>query len=280
MKVKWILEVGSNHNGSIERIKRFVQDAKELECYGIKFQLFNAEKLFHPDHMPEGTKERELPREFIPEIQRLCHENKLKFICTPFDIESAYYLFPYVDIYKISSKEILKHDLIAVCAGTGKPIIISTGYADKHEIQQAIKFCGDNQDITLLHCITNYPCTVENCALNRITWLKWEFYKYSIGYSDHSAMESVLYKSINLQSEVIEFHYDIDGHGWESAKGHCWPKQDIQNVIKNISLGEVAYYNNIDNLTWEMKRLERADKSDGLRPHKELRHGHSERPTN
>ena len=104
-KTKFIAEIGSNHNRSLKRCYKLIDEAKSLGFFAVKFQLFKIEKLFSTGAKKlfknaEKIKKRELPRKFIPKLFKYCKKKKIKFSCTPFDIDSVKFLQRYIDFYK------------------------------------------------------------------------------------------------------------------------------------------------------------------------------------
>ena len=106
MKTKFIAEVSSNHNTSLERSIEFVETAAQIGCSAIKFQLFKIDELFAPEILAvssehEKRRKWELPLAFLPELFAASKENNIQFGCTPFYIKAVEELYPYVDFYKI-----------------------------------------------------------------------------------------------------------------------------------------------------------------------------------
>lgn len=278
--INFISDICSNHNGDLTRCINLIDKSKEIGCWGIKLQLFKAEKLFA--NIPlnsqkiEIAKQRELPIEWIPEIERYCEAIDIKFGCTPFDIDSLNLITPHIDFIKISSFDILRDDFIKECAKANKSLILSTGLATMEEIDHAreiirtIRYPWVKSDygLSLLHCISKYPTKITECNLKMIPLLKTRF-DLDIGWSDHSRSEAVIYQAIIEGGKIIEFHLDLDGNGWEYQHGHCWLSNEIKKIINNINLGEIA--SEFNNFTWDKLRLNRADPSDGLRPMMEAR---------
>lgn len=283
LKPYFIAEVSSNHNLSLNRCKRIIQEAKNSGFDAVKFQLFKIEGLFHESILKKSKSHRqrkkwELPLYFIPQLKKECVKNKIKFGCTPFYLSAVDELKPYVDFFKISSYEILWEDLLIKCAKTKKPIIISTGMANFKEVSNAIKILKLNgaKKIYLLHCVSEYPANYKNLNLNSINFLREKF-KIPIGWSDHTRDALIIKEIIDFYKvNIIEFHIDLDTKGYEYKQGHCW----LPNEIKKIT----NFYNNkkvIKGFKFkkpsEVEILERdwrADPSDGLRPLKKIRdHG-------
>tara|TARA_B100002051_G_scaffold116346_1_gene110701 strand:+ start:92 stop:946 length:855 start_codon:yes stop_codon:yes gene_type:complete len=281
MKINYIAEVGSNHNKSIKRCYKIIDKAKDLGFHTIKFQLFRINKLFSKDAKKVyktvlNKKKRELPLSFIPKISKYCKTKKIKFSCTPFDLESAIFLEKYVDFYKIASYELNWEELLLFCAKTKKPIIISTGMATYLEVKKAFdKIKSYNKKISLLHCVSAYPAKVESCNLESIRFLKNKF-NCPVGWSDHTVNPLIIYKAISkYKAQIVELHFDIDGQGWEQKEGnqHCWTPKDIEKLFRFINSEkkiEGKYFKKYS--TEEIaERKFRADPLDGLRPLKKFR---------
>ena len=141
---KLIAEIGSNHNRSLNRCFKIIDEAKNFGFYAVKFQLFKIDKLFSKEakktyKIISKKRKRELPISFLPKLFKYCKKKKIKFGCTPFDLKSVEILKPYVDFYKIASYEMNWKDLLEACANTKKPIILSTGMATFNEVKKALR---------------------------------------------------------------------------------------------------------------------------------------------
>lgn len=276
-RVKFIADIGSNHNKDLKRVGKIIANAKWLGCWAVKFQLFKAEDIYHKSRAKEieQLKENELPAHFIKEIYKHCVRFDLKFGCTPFSFQAVSLLEPYVDFYKISSYEICRLDLIKEAAMTGKPIFISTGYADGIEIGKAVEACHEvgNRNVTLFHCIPEYPAVTNRLSLDEIYELAIKFPECRYGYSDHSKDPIAFYSAISYPINYIEFHLDADDkQGNESkAAGHCWTKSEVVDAIHVVRAMEEAREIRIPSAESKTIRLQRADKLDGLRPNKSVR---------
>jgi len=284
--VEFVAEVSSNHNRDLNRCLRFVEEAKNCGCDGVKFQLFKIDQLFAPEvlkHSEEHRKRKnwELPLEYLPEISKKCKEIGIKFVCTPFYLDAVDQLEPFVDVYKIASYELLWLDLFKKCAQTGKPVIFSTGMATIDEVVNAFNVLVDNgcKDITILQCTSSYPTPPEQCNLKAIDTMRNsvkvpEGVRLKFGWSDHSVNEGVIFRAIyRWNAELIEFHFDLDKKGGEYRFGHCWLPDRVKNLIKMVKDGFLADGNGVkapqeselDERNW------RADPVDGLRPLKRIR---------
>ena len=275
-----IAEISSNHNQDLERAKELIQAAAEAGVDAVKFQLFSIEELFHSSALAEfpGHRERskwELPRDYIPELRELSTSLGIQFGCTPFDLDSAKFLQPFVDFLKISSYELLWHDLIRMCASLSIPTIMSTGMATEDEVRDSVQafFDAGGRELSLLHCVSAYPTPAEEANLRAIPYLRQQL-GIPVGWSDHShSLGTVLRACFKWDAEIVELHFDLDGRGYEASSGHCWSPAEVRRLMAAISEGILSDGRGgkaptpaeIGDRDW------RADPSDGLRPILETR---------
>lgn len=276
----FIAEVSSNHARDLNRSLEFIDQAANIGCNAIKFQLFRIKSLFAAEALqqkPELLKrcDWELPLDFLPILAARCSQAGISFSCTPFYLDAVAELEPFVDFYKVASYELLWDDLLIACAKTGKPVVLSTGMATMPEILHAVavlKANGCNQP-TLLHCTSAYPTPLNEANLAAIQSLR-EQTGCPVGWSDHTVEPGVLHRAVHrFGAEMIEFHLDLDGQGDEYATGHCWLPDQIATVIKDIHKGLAANGNGIkEPVPSELPDRDwRADPVDGLRPLQRIR---------
>lgn len=276
----FIAEVSSNHARSLDRCLAFVDAAVAAGCRAVKFQLFKIRELFSSEifvSKPEllSREKWELPLEFLPAISLYCQKRSIQFSCTPFYLDAVSILESHVSFYKVASYELLWDDLLAACARTSKPVILSTGMATIPEIQHAVNVLKNNgcHNPILLHCTSAYPTPYAEANLAAIETLR-QATGCEIGWSDHTVEPAVIQRAIHRWgAKVIEFHLDLDGQGEEYATGHCWLPNQIGKVIQDVSRALSADGNGVKEPTPSElpDRQWRADPSDGLRPLKEIR---------
>ena len=278
-KIKFIADIGSNHNQDLNRIRKLIEDAKKVGCWAVKFQLFKADKLYAPGHIPEGLKENELDPDWIRNIKNICNDIDIKFGCTPFDLEAVDIIKPYVDFIKISSFDILRLDLIKKCAQTKLPIHLSTGLANFLELQKAYDIIEKYvHDIVIYYCVSKYPAQTKDIIINKLRHINWvniiDLYKNNLiikGYSDHSNSITVICSAIALGVKYIEIHLDLeDKKGNEYKHGHCWVPNQLQQAIESSNVINQLLNNRENQEEIEALRLQRAD-IDGLRPMRKAR---------
>ena len=121
-------------------------------------------------------KYRELSLKYHKILFNYCKKINIEFISTPYDEESAKFLTKLgVKIFKTASANLTDYELHKYLATTGKPVIISTGMATIKEISSTLKIYKKKGNIALLHCVSNYPCSIASLNLNSLKLLKKYF---------------------------------------------------------------------------------------------------------
>lgn len=245
-EVEWICDIGANHNQDRIRIAKLIKVAKEIGCKAVKFQLYQANKLYHSKYSPSKVNQLrncELDIELIPYISDICIKNEIEFHCTPFSLGAIRLLITYVDAFKIGSYEVLWLALIKCAVQTHKPFSISFGNAKSADRENAMNIIKNNHPflnkVCLYHCNPEYPAKPEHCNLNLVKWLKRN-YGLQTGWSDHTRNAGVIHQAIAQGASRIEFHLDLDGDGYEYGTGHCWLPDEIGKVIDDVNTGMSA----------------------------------------
>ena len=112
---------------------------------------------------------------------------------------------------KISSMDLVNIPLIKKVASFMKPVILSTGMATIGEIEDAINavLATGNKDIAVLHCVSSYPCPIEDSNLRRIKMIQ-DTFKVIPGFSDHTVETITPAFSVSMGSRIIEKHVTLD----------------------------------------------------------------------
>ena len=228
-KVIIIAEAGVNHNGDFEMAKQLVLAAKEAGVDYVKFQTGAPERVVSrfaemADYQKNniGTSESQLEmvrkialkdNDFAP-LKSYCDEIGIKFMSTPFDLVSIDVLRPLkMDFWKIPSGEITNFPYLRKIAQLGEPVIMSTGMSEMNEIEKAIEVLCSNgltkDQITLLHCNTEYPTPMQDVNLRAMEQMR-ERFGVRVGYSDHTQGIEVPIAAVALGAEVIEKHFTLD----------------------------------------------------------------------
>ena len=239
----------------LEAAKLYIREAKRVGVDAAKFQSYKAEKIASKNSpsywdlsKEPTTSQFELfkkldgfNQEDYEELCRYCREIGIDFMSTPFDYDSADYLYDLVDIYKISSSDITNIPFIKHIAKKGKPIYLSVGASYLSEVEEAVRAIKEegNNDICLFHCVLSYPTQNEDANLNFIKHLKAVFPDVKIGFSDHTLPDecmTILTTAYMLGADVIEKHFTLD----KTLKGndhyHAGDPEDFRKAVDNFRL--------------------------------------------
>ena len=137
----------------------------------------------------------------------------VEFLSTPYDSDSARFLNDELEVrlFKTASADLIDHPLHEYIASTRKPSIVSVGMATLEEIEQNLSVYKryEHEDLILLHCVSNYPCSDTSLNLRVLNTLK-KTYDFPVGFSDHSIGNEAAILSIAFGAKVIEKHFTLD----------------------------------------------------------------------
>lgn len=261
MKPYVIAEIGVNFYDTakelnitpLEAAKLYIDKAADAEIDCAKFQSYKAGTISSKnspaywDTRKEPTKTQyELFQKFdhfgeseYTELAYYTHLKGMDFTSTPFDYESADYLEPLVDFYKISSSDLSNIPFIRYIGAKGKKVILSAGAAFLSEVDEAIRALKESgcRDIAILHCVLSYPTDPKNANLRIIQTLKNIFPNVGIGYSDHVAPDETmmtLATAYLMGAEIIEKHFTLDKTLSGNDHYHAGDPKDFKKAISNF----------------------------------------------
>jgi N,N'-diacetyllegionaminate synthase len=259
MRTIVIAEAGVNHNGSVEIARKLIVAASDAGADYIKFQTFVADKL-----VSSGTKQAEyqiknLLRETTQlemlknlelsyydhnELFKCCKKYKINFFSTAFDLDSIDLLLKLnLPIWKIPSGEITNLPYLRKIGSFRKPVILSTGMATLGEIEGAIdileKSGTSREQITILHCTTEYPAPIDEVNLKAMITLGNTF-KVNYGYSDHTQGIEIPLAAVALGAKVIEKHFTLDRNMAGPDHKASLEPHELKQMINGIRKIEIA----------------------------------------
>lgn len=222
-----VAELSANHNGSLDRALATLQAAKDAGAHAVKLQTYTPDTmtidsdqewfkirggLWDGNSLYELYQQAHTPFEWQKTLFARARALGITVFSTPFD-ESAIDLLQSLQApaYKIASFELLDLPLIARVARCGKPMIMSTGMASLHEIDEAVATARAHgcESLALLHCVSGYPTPLQQANVASVAALA-QRYKVVVGLSDHTRGHVAANASIALGGSMVEKHFILD----------------------------------------------------------------------
>lgn len=266
MKETYIIgEIGQNHNGSVDIAKLIVElvarPVKE-ELFGIELKPMNAVKMTKRDLSEELTTSQmnriydspnsfgrtygehraflELSDEEHFEVFKYAKSLGLDFVetlCAKGCLSLLKLFTP--DFLKVASRDLTNLPLLECMAETKIPIILSTGMAGKKELDDALDVVTRyHSNISILHCVSQYPTHPDNLNLSTITYLKENYGQYKIGFSDHTIGIAAPVVAVGMGAEIIEKHITIDRHMKGTDQAGSLGPDGVNRMIRDIRMVE------------------------------------------
>ncbi|WP_088323619.1 N-acetylneuraminate synthase family protein [Polaribacter tangerinus] len=282
-------EIGQNHNGSVDIAKLLVDVVSRPihdKLFGQELKIMDAVKLTKRDLKQElSASQMNRPyannnsfgatygehREFLElndeehfEVYKYAKEKGLDFIetlCAKGCLSILKLFTP--DKLKVASRDLTNLPLLDALAETKIPIIFSTGMGGKKEIDDAIGVISKHHNnISILHCVSEYPTRYENVNLKTISYLQKNYSQYTIGYSDHTIGIATPLAAIAMGAKIIEKHITLDRQmkgtdqiGSLAIDGIYRMMRDIRNLDKSIGNEEIYIE---DSVAIAKEKLERS----------------------
>ena len=253
-RVLIIAEAGVNHNGSLDNAFKLIDAAVDAGVDYVKFQTFKSENLVSKsakkadyqiqntgnstDSQYEMLKKLELSHENHELLIDYCKQKNIQFFSTAFDLDSLKYLKEIgLDLVKIPSGEITNLPYLRKAAQLFNKVILSTGMCTMEDIEAAINiFLAENiskNNITILHCNTEYPTPMNDVNLKAMLSIQKEF-GTDIGYSDHTLGIEVPVAAVALGASVIEKHFTLDNTMEGPDHAASLEPQQLKEMVKAI----------------------------------------------
>jgi sialic acid synthase SpsE len=261
-------EIGQNHNGSVD-VAKLIVDAAARPVEEIDFNLvlkpFNAVKLTKRDLNQELSASQmnriydnvhsfgktygehraflELSDEQHFEIYKYAKSKGLEFVETLCAIGCLSLLKLFTpDKLKVASRDLTNLPLLQALAETKLPIILSTGMGGKKELDEALGVITAYHDnISILHCVSQYPTEPKNVNLNSIKYLQKKYSNFSIGYSDHTVGISAPVAAVAMGAEIIEKHITLDRRMKGTDQAGSLGTDGMNRMVRDIRILEMAF---------------------------------------
>jgi N,N'-diacetyllegionaminate synthase len=254
-----IAEAGVNFNGDLALAFELIDVAADMGADLVKFQTFKAESLVSQHAKKAAYQERQTGSDEtqLEMLRRLelspadhsklvahCQNRGIEFFSTGFDIESLDLLLDLgLQRFKVPSGEITNLPYLRHIGRFGLPVILSTGMAKLGEVEAAIDVLEDagvsREDMTVLHCTTEYPAPFDEVNLNILATLRQSF-GVQVGYSDHTQGIEVAIAAVALGARVIEKHFTLDRNLPGPDHAASLEPDELRQMVSSIRNIEMA----------------------------------------
>lgn len=258
-----IAELSANHNGSLETALKIIEQAKLCGADAVKLQTYKADTitlnskneefmirggLWDGQSLYELYEKAHMPWEWHKPLFEYARKLDITIFSSPFDHTAVNLLEDLnAPAYKIASFEAVDLSLIKYVASTGKPMIISTGMADKEEIAEAIQaaYDGGCKELAVLHCVSGYPAPAEDYNLRTIQDMASSF-NIPVGLSDHTLDNTTAIASVVLGASIIEKHFTLNRNGGGPDDSFSLEPEGLKHLCVGAktawqALGQVDY---------------------------------------
>lgn len=244
-----IAELSANHNGSLDTALKIVAEAKKAGADAVKLQTYTADTitlnassedfqihggLWDGKTLYQLYQEAHMPWAWHKPLFEHARKLGITMFSSPFDRTAVDLLEDLnAPAYKIASFEAIDLPLIRYVAGTGKPMIISTGMTEQSEIQEAIDAArsGGCRELAILHCVSGYPAPANDYNLLTIPELI-KRYGLVTGLSDHTLDNITAITSIGLGVSIIEKHFTLDRLGGGPDDSFSLEPKDMAALVE------------------------------------------------
>ena len=245
-----VAEIGVNHDGSIEKAKEMILEAKLCGANAVKFQSFSAKRLASANtpkvkyqrendssesHL-EMLSRLELSHDEQRNLFKFCQKEGIEFFSTPYSVEDAHFLFELgVRKFKTASADIVDVPLHQFISSCGFLTMVSTGMATDSEILDVVSIYKEaNCPLVLMHTTSEYPCPLENVNLARLEYLKRQSTS-GLGFSDHTEGYLAAVAAAALGAQYFEKHFTLDKSSVGPDHGASAEPQDFSLYIGTVN---------------------------------------------
>ena len=267
-KIYIIAEIGPNHNGSVSLAKKLIDKISKTDADAIKFQLANPEKVYSKEAfkanyqkkkdssktIKEMSKKYQLSKKDHIKLSDYCKKKGIAYLCSAFDLDSLKYLVNKlrIPIIKIPSGEILSIDMLKFASKFRGQIILSTGMSSIKDIKKSLTILKKS-NVTLLHCVSLYPTSLDKVNLNNLNMLRNKF-KLKVGFSDHTKSELASLTAASMGITVLEKHVTLSNKMEGPDHKSSLQIEKFSKLVKKIRLIEKIKGSNHRSITNEEKK--------------------------
>jgi len=253
-----IAEVGSNHNHDLDMARRLIDMAATARVDAVKFQTLYADDFIGRTIMPSAYgladaypgkcwqdvlgEQLILPFDWYPELVARIRDQGMDFVTTVHSDRGLEFVLQFQpSAIKIASMDLTHTPLLASVARGGVPMILSIGMGSLSDIERAVETveAAGCQDLTLLHCVSEYPADYETLNLRSLRTLA-DAFGWPVGFSDHSlgVVSSVV--AVTIGATVIEKHITLDRGLPGPDHPFALDADDLARLVREIRQAEAC----------------------------------------
>ncbi len=246
-----VAEIGINHNGDMDIVRRLIDVAHIAGCQAVKFQkrtvdvVYSKEELERPRESPFGSTNGALKRGLelglaqYWDVQRYSREKGMTWFASCWDEHSVDFIEQFnPPAYKIASASLTDAGLLRHHRRTGRPLILSTGMSTLDQVDRAIDEIGTD-DLVILHTTSAYPAKLDDLNLRMIPKLA-ERYGVPVGYSGHEVGLATTLAAVAMGACLVERHITLDRAMWGSDQSASVEPQGLMKLVRDIRAIERA----------------------------------------
>lgn len=208
-----IAEIGINHGGDEAAAAAMIEAAAAAGADAVKLQTVSVDDSYQPGTASyDAFQGKAFALDALNRLGRMARQHDIVLFSTPGDFPSLDLLFAAgMPAVKISSGLLTNLPLIRRAAGTGLPMILSTGMAHLAEVDAAVAAAegAGARGIAVLQCTSLYPAPASSLNLRAIPAMA-AHYRWPVGYSDHYRGDTACIAAVALGASVIEKHFTLD----------------------------------------------------------------------
>ena len=246
-----IAEVAGNFRTAQEAVelsKQCIEKGAEIEKFQTYqptlltsntaiFDMPNTGRKSQKEVFEESVIDFGMQAEIFQELKNL----SIPFFSTPSHVSDLEFLLKHdVTMIKLGSDDCSNLPFLRVCCETDLPIIVSTGMAHLHEIEEMSNILINAKERAILHCVTNYPAALNEMNLRTVSTLKTSFPEFEIGFSDHSNSTLVACLARALGATIFENHVMFDDQEFGYDRDVSMPISKVEEFIQALNDTEEA----------------------------------------
>jgi len=254
-KIKIIAELGINHQGDLDTMKKLMYSAKRCGVDYVKGQKREPKVALTPEQYArpyeslhsfgktygEHKEFLEFSKEQWLELFDYADKINVKLFNSVFDPVSADLMNDIgQELFKIGSAEVTRLELLEQVKSFNKPIIISSGMSTIEEIDKAMDVLKGS-DVTLMQCTSSYPSKETEVHLNVLKTYQ-ERYGVPVGLSGHyiNGSGAIEAAAVAMGVSWIERHFTLDRTMKGTDQSASLEKIGMKNVVKSVRVVERA----------------------------------------